>query len=714
LLPEPHLLLPVPIASETVKPGATPQRVAIEVTLSDTVSPGLYPLRLANPKGVSNRIVIGIDDLAQVPFAPDIAQLPAALHGNLSGSATLKTSFSGKKGQRIVLDLEARRLGAMIDPVVEMYDPRHVQLAYSEGQAFLGGDARIETVLPAEGMYTIEIHDILYRAGSSNPFRLKIGPLYYADRVFPLGGQRGSETSFELIGRVPPAARRMKIDLHSPLLDFPVPLPPIPGLSGTAPHILLDELPEIQQSQPADGNLQEIAVPAVINGRLRKLGEEDRYRLRVAPGMKLRFEVLANRAGSPLDGVLVVRNDHGAQLARSDDRPDTIDPGLDFTVPDRVTALVVGLADLQGRGGAAYIYRLAVTPADRPDFSLTLFEDRQLIPQGGSAVLRIRATRTAYQGPIKLALPGLPSEITVSGDDIPAGATDTLLSLSAAAHVRPEQVLTRIIGSSDDAKTPIRRPALLPETPITALHPWLRSDLAIAVTELGPVQVAWQNSDTPLAIGIPYPAQIHVMRAKGIAGPVRLSLLTSQVVPKTSDGKQDDTNRALRIEDNSLIAADQTSSEASIHIPADLPLGDYDLAIRAELLSPDGKDVLGTAVTPSRRLPARRPFALQLPGPAVLSVKSGSTLTGKLKGRLIRESGFTGPVTVTFTGLPDGVSAPSVTVAEGQSDFELPLTLSTGTKLEALLGIRVAATSAVGPQRILKAKEVPLSLQFTP
>jgi hypothetical protein len=714
LLPEPHLLLPVPIASETVKRGATAQRIEIAVTLADTVSPGLYRLRLANPKGVSNPIVIGIDDLAQLPFTPHIARLPTALHGNLAGSATLKTSFSGKKGQPVVIDLEARRLGATIDPVVEIYDPRHVQLAYSEGQSFLGGDARIETVLPVDGTYTVALHDILYRAGSANHFRLKIGQLYYADRVFPLGGQRGRETSFELIGRLPPALRSLRMDLRSPLSEIPLPLPSIPNLSGAAPGILLDDFPEIQKAPMTGGKLQEVAVPAVIDGRLRKPGEEDRYRLLVKPGMKLHFEVLANRAGSPLDGVLVVGNERGAQLARSDDRSDTTDPGLDFTVPDGVTSLVVGLTDLEGRGGNAYSYRLAITPADRPDFRLALSEDRLLIPQGGSAVVRVRATRTGYHGPIKLALPRLPSEVTVSGDTIPAGATDTLLSLSVPARMRPEQVLTQIIGTSDEAKIPIRRLALLPETALTALQPWWRSELAIAVSEPGPVQVAWENSAAPLARGVAYPAQVQVVRAKGIAGAVRLSLLTSQVVPKTSDGKQEDRNRALRIEGTSVIAGDQTRGVASILVPADLPLEVYDLAIRAELLSADGKDVRSTAVTPSRRLRARRPFALELLGPAVLAMKSGSKLTGRLKGRVSRVSGFTGPVTVTLTGLPDGVSAPTVTVAKDQSDFELPLTLPSDTKLEALLGIRVVGTSPAGPQHVLKAKEVPLSLQFTP
>jgi hypothetical protein len=428
--------------------------------------------------------------------------------------------------------------------------------------------------------------------------------------------------------------------------------------------------------------------------------------------MKLRFDVVASGAGSPLDGVLFLRNDSGAQLATSDDRPNTIDPGLDFTVPSGVTSLVVALTDLLGRGGNDYIYRLAVIPADRPDFSLAMFEDRQLIPAGGTAVLRIRANRAGYDGPIKLSLPELPEGVAAAANEIPAGATDTLLSLNAPSGMKPSQVVTRIIGASDDPKKPIQRLAMLPATPITELQPWLRSELAVAVTESGPVHIAWEGSAAPLPIGNRHPLQVKVARGTGTSGPIRLSLLTSQIVPKTTDGKQEDVKRALRLDGTAMIAADKGSGEAPILVPADLPASTYDLAIRAELLSADAKSVLATAVTPSRRLQAHRPFTLQLAGPSVIETKSGSGLTGKLRGKVNRASGFTSPVTVTLAGLPAGVTAPTAMVAGDKTDFELSVAFPDDTKLSALLKIKLSATSQIGPQQLLKADEVPVTIQL--
>ncbi len=720
LLPNPRIILAAPITSQAVKEGAAANRVQIDVALPANVPPGIYHLRVGNPKGISNSVVIGIDDLAQVPFGPQVNDLPAALHGNLAESAILQTSFAGKKGQRVIADVEARRLGAAIDPVLNLYDPRRVQLAWSQPQAALGGDARLEATLPADGQYIVELYDLSYKAGNPNHFRLKIGELSYADLAFPLGGQCGTEGAFELLGNVLPPGTRVKVDLRTAAGDVPVPFAQKHGLTGSAPRIIVGDFPEVLEAEPPPGKLQEVTVPVVINGRIGKANEEDRYRLLVKPGMKLRFEVMANRAGSPLDGVLFVRNDAGAQLAMGDDQPDkeTVDPGLDYTVPDGVTALVVALKDLEGRGGPNYVYRLSITPSDYPDFSLTLLEDRQLIPQGGSAVMRVRANRAGYNGPIKLSIPELPQGIKVSGAEIPAGVTDTLLSFSAPGGTSLSQTLARVIGESTGTPV-VRRTALLPVTSATQRQPWLRSELAVAVTEPEPISVAWDTSETSLAIGASYPAKVRATRAAVGAGlrpapttgPIRLSLLTSQIVPKTPDGKQDDLNRALRFAGTPVIAAGQTVAAAPIIVPGDLPALPYDLAIRAELLDAGGKTVLATAVTPGRRLPASKPFVLRLTSAAKIEAKSGSGPTGKLVGKVVRAPGFNKLVTVTLTGLPVELPAPSVIVLGYQSDFELPVSFPYDTKLGPLPNVKLVATSSISPQQVLKSDEFPIAVQ---
>jgi hypothetical protein len=605
LAPNPRLLLPVPLAGQTVKDGATPTRVQIEVKLAD-VPPGVYPLRLATDQGVSAAAGVAVDDLPSQPLGPQVAALPASLHGSLSGSATLSTTFAGKKGQRVVIEVEARRLGSAVEPVVKLFDGRRTQLAWAQGRLALSGDARLVAVLPADDTYAIELHDAQYKAGAPNAFRLRIGDFRFADLAFPLAGQRGGRAAFRLIGTVPEDTR-VEADLTAAPAGLFVVLPRPPGLSGPMPHVLVSDMPEVVEGEQPPGKLQEVTPPAGINGRLRTPKAEGRFRLPVQPGTKVRFDVFAERAGSPLDAVLVLRNEGGTELARSDDQPGTLDPGLEFTVPNGVTAVVASVTDVHGRGGPEYVYRLAVTPVGQADFTLSLSEDRLPLPRGGAAVLRVRANRTGYDGPIKLTLPGLPEGVTVSGDEIPAGAGDTLLSLTAAPDAKPAQaVLPQVVGVAADPNVPLRRVALAPETPLTRAAPWLRPELAVAVTTPTSLAIAWESLDGKLPIGASAAARVKVSRTPDVKGTVRLSLLTSQVVPKVKGGNQDDVAKAVRLEGMPSLTAEQASADLKIVVPPDLPPLPYDVAVRADVLAADGKTVLATAVTPARRLPAAK------------------------------------------------------------------------------------------------------------
>ena len=72
LTPNPRILLPVPIAAQTVKDGATAAKVQIEVKLADQAPPGVYQLRIACDKGISNPVGVEIDDLPPQAFGPQV------------------------------------------------------------------------------------------------------------------------------------------------------------------------------------------------------------------------------------------------------------------------------------------------------------------------------------------------------------------------------------------------------------------------------------------------------------------------------------------------------------------------------------------------------------------------------------------------------------------------------------------------------------------
>jgi hypothetical protein len=59
---------------------------------------------------------------------------------------------------------------------------------------------------------------------------------------------------------------------------------------------------------------------------------------------------------------IVIRNEMGADLVRGEDSPNTLDPVLEYTVPDKVSFIQVVVQDVAGRGNARGIYRLVVSP----------------------------------------------------------------------------------------------------------------------------------------------------------------------------------------------------------------------------------------------------------------------------------------------------------------------------------------------------------------
>lgn len=705
--PTTKIILPIPIASQKVEAGATDQRVSIAVTLPKETPPGIYPLRLANDRGISAAALVGVDDLPERPMAEDAGLLPVALNGAIGGATVLRTQFQGKKGQRVVVEVEARRLGAAFEPVIELLDPRRVPVAWGGGSLPLAGDCRIDAILPADGAYSVELHDTVYNAGSPGFFRLKIGDFSYADLAYPLGGRAGAKMAVQLLGKVPSAAAPT-VDLSTERRIAAATLPPGAGLTGPAPKIFVDELPEYVEQPREKFNIPSLATPVAINGRLGLTGEEDRYRLLLTPGDRLRVELFAHRAGSPLDGLLSIVNDAGQPLATNDDQPGALDPGFDFVVPAGVTSALLVVGDLHRRGGERFVYRATIAPLDRPDYSLTIFDARRQAPLAGSTLIRVRAQRKGYNGPIKLRLIPAPDGLQIAGDVIPAGATDTLLSLTGFG-LEPTQTVLTIVGESMGIEPPIRRTALRPDSPAGTVQPWIRSDIGVAVTPPGPIGILWSPLESKLPSGWQIIAHARVSRARGVTGPIRLSLLTSQIAPRLPDGKED-VGKTIRVEGTPIIAADRTEGTATIIVPSNLAATPFDLALQAELLSDDQKQVRAVATSESRRFDLSAALGVGLSSANKLVARAGEGPTGSLAGSIERRFGFTGAVTLSLVGMPADSLTPEMTVPAEQTTFNFPIAFPFGQAAGALANVRLMARATLDPNRVLASNEVPLDI----
>lgn len=698
------LLAPFAIAKQEVLAGGNAQQVQLAVTLADNIAPGIYAVRVAGPTGISSPLVLGVDRLPQLPMAEQIATLPVALTGALGGGQILKSTFTGQKDQPLVVDVEANRLGANFKPVVRVYDSRGKQLAYSPPLPALAGDARLAVKLPADDTYTIELHDLVYRAGVPGYFRLKVGPLSYADFVIPQAVTRGTKGTVQFGGGSLPANTKVEVDATAQTFraERPSAAPTAEWFTGGQPGLSVSEATEAIETPTSGGQPQTLAaMPSGVTGHISAKGEEDRYVLPVASGQKLRIDVIARRYGSSLDGVLIVRGANGNELARSDDQPGTADPGLEFTVPAGVDKLLLGVRDLEGRFGPEYFYRLAAHDALAPDLIATLGVDTVNIPAGSTVTLPIMLARRNYNGPARMEVQGLVGDVQLAGTEIPAGASMALLSLTARSEQPVHSVIQLMVRATEpnvDLVRLVQTPAI---SAASRYQPWLQYDIGFAIQQAGPIAIAWNDTTEPPTAfqGEKLPLAVAVKRGDGVPGDVRLKLFSSQPMPRKKvkqDNREvevDDTDRALRLEGAPLLKADVKETTVPLLVPGDLPLQTWNYVVLAELLSPDGKTVITTTSTPVRALTPVAPFALELTSPPQAEGRAGQGEHGKFTGKLTRHAGFQQPVVISLAGLPAEVKkVPQVTVVADQNEFTLPLTFEFGSKPGDYKNVLLTAT----------------------
>ena len=706
----PKLLLPFP-AKQALKPGNTDKLVVFEVTLEAT-TPGLHHLRIVTDGGVSLPTVIGVDALPQLPFAVKVETLPVALHGTLTGSAVLETTFTGKTGQKITVEVESQRLGGKLRPVIHLYNAKKLQIEWAWGKPALSGDTRLTATLPADGTYTVALHDAEYAGPAPGNFRLKIGDFAFVDQVFPPAIDKNRKT-VELIG-----TRFEQVAVpNTKGTIVALPWPKDGSWTGPRPFVEYSTRQEFEEvnASAKPGKPQELPAGRIaVSGKL--MGEsEDRYSVAVIPNTKVRFEVFAERLGSHVDAALVIRNDMGATLAQAEDSPGTLDPVLEYTVPDKVTAITVCVIDSQKRGGARGHYRLTVDPLKGEglgDFRLTTPLQRLSLPAGGKAVVPVFVERRGFVGKIDLLADGLPAGVKLEGATIAPDAEGALVTVTSTGEVPAGLLAWK--GRSG----PTEQPVTLKGHPLERLQPWLATEFAVAPTSAKTADFSIDWKSLPPGAGLSPGGKLALpvkLTRTDVASPVRLTLLTNQTTPVVNN--QPVVANALRVERPTEFGAKVSEGDVPLLIPVDLPADAYQVAVLAELLSADKQRVLANAVTSVRTLPVKLPVAMKLASAKIdakLDTKTGAMV--EVKGAVERLNGFAGDIAVSLTGMPAGVPVPApITVKAGETAFVFKLTLPVTTPLgDAKLKLSATAIDPKLPAVRVKGRDVEVTLNVIP
>lgn len=400
------------------------------------VAVGTYPIRLETPQGISNVLLFTVGAFPEIDeeekndsieTAQPIKSTPITVNGTLTLADRDFYRVSGKAGERRVFEVEARRCGSAIDPVLEIYDAKGQLLARNEDAPGIGVDSRIDFTFPHEGDYFVEVHDARFSQQGQNFYRLKMGSYAYPEAVFPLGGERGKTVQIEFISKAGTSRATVKLPSEGEFATVAM-----PGSPTLPVRLAVGEDPEV--TAPVEGPL---TLPVLVNGRIAKPAQVDRYQLRVSPGESYLFELQSRELEtSQLDALITVYDAKGKKLASAGDTPPPVDvftvnvtgrtagdPFLNFKIPEDVHEITVAVDDIAQRGGPDFGYRLRIRK-QAEDFILSATPAFINVPRGGTTQISVNADRRGYDGPIHARIRNLPKGWTLDGGYIAAETID--------------------------------------------------------------------------------------------------------------------------------------------------------------------------------------------------------------------------------------------------------------------------------------------------
>ncbi len=506
-----------------------PNVVRFSVTVAPDAEPGFRDMWIITPKGATNRLrfVVGqtpevdeVDDNKEnneLDTAQALASLPILVNGQIDQGDRDIFRFPAKAGQTLVCELQGQSILPYIADAVPgwfqasltMCDSAGNEVAYVDDWRFRPDPVIIYKV-EKDGEYTLEIKDVLFRGREDFVYRLSIGTPPFITHIYPLGGQRDTDAKVQLFGANLPTAS----------MDFAIPGDSLSvrqlkvtggGFTSNSLPFGVGDHPEAQEAEPnnAIDQAQKIETPLTINGRIQQNGDADYF---VFTGKKndiVVIDVRARRLESPLDPIVTLFNATGGQLAENDDTIDEsqglitqhADPYLRYTI--RADGdYIVRIGDIRSNvGGDEYAYRLTIAPP-KQDFDLRVFPANLAVPQGASALAKVKAYRwDGFNGEINVSAASLPPGFVASDIAIGTGLKEGRFTITAPPNAQFGIVSPTFQGKAKVGEEEIVRTAGPAEDLMQAFyyrHDVPTDEMLLAAVELR--SIALSNNSSPTKV----------------------------------------------------------------------------------------------------------------------------------------------------------------------------------------------------------------------
>jgi hypothetical protein len=467
---------------------------------------GFYELRAVGAWGVTNPLpfFVGIypEIVEKEPNDQSSQELkpPLSVNGQIQAAADIdQYHFSGRRGQRLVIDLKAESLDSRLDGALRLFGPDGSQVA--ESQDARGYDANLEMILPADGTYRLQVFDAVYSGSPFHHYRLAIHSGPVADSALPMAAQPGVATPMRLLGRgfqggtdanfprlygqpeeslsrlfqPGPVASSLAFRLNLSNADAPGRFWLAEGSQKT--QKLAEPLPIAVASVPVFAEIesndtpataQEISLPADFSGIIQKPGDVDYLRISARKGEVWNFETVAERQNSPAQPLVSIQKmaDDGkintlAELNEELNNP--LGPSFETATRDRRSRwqapadgnYLVRIANQMRReGDARHFYRLVIK-SPQPDFRLIAMPAGATGPTGTTFIKGSRNIVTVlidridgFDQAVRVTAIDLPAGVKAWPLYLPGGKNSANMVIEVAADANPGEFALKLVGET--------------------------------------------------------------------------------------------------------------------------------------------------------------------------------------------------------------------------------------------------------------------------
>ncbi|GAB6185416.1 PPC domain-containing protein [Thermopirellula anaerolimosa] len=154
------------------------------------LTPGIHSLSPAQMNGALGRVLFAVDSLPDIaekepndgPGQAQTVPLGTVVNGAIDRAGDHDFyAFTGKKGEEVVLEITARRLGSPVDSFLRLIAPDGRQVAMGDDWEDKGvgwlthhADSYVRAGLPQDGQYRVEVRDMQQGGGEDYLYRLRI------------------------------------------------------------------------------------------------------------------------------------------------------------------------------------------------------------------------------------------------------------------------------------------------------------------------------------------------------------------------------------------------------------------------------------------------------------------------------------------------------------------------------------------------------------